>query len=111
MVIHMHLADDRDQDECRYLLKFQWQLSMSYREVTWVELREHVSLRKLAAVEGLIAALAESPDAVEQWIQLTVATFPVIQDRGYRQWRRRRQRLRWAWWLRWLVQPYGRRQP
>ncbi|MEU6028667.1 hypothetical protein ABZ825_16865 [Streptomyces tauricus] len=28
-VIHDRLADDRDQQECRFLMRFWWQLSMS----------------------------------------------------------------------------------
>jgi hypothetical protein len=50
MVIHLRLADDREQDECRYLIKFQWQLSMTYTEVTVDELRAHVGAEKLAVV-------------------------------------------------------------
>lgn len=86
MVIQLRLADDRDQDECRYLLKFQWQLSMTYTEVTVEELRTHVRPEKLAAVEALIAALRSSPDDVERWIQDTVRSFPEIEDRGFQQW-------------------------
>lgn len=86
MVIHLRLADDRDQDECRYLLKFQWQLSMSYTEVTVDELRAHVRPEKLAVVEALIDALHRSPDDVERWIQETVRALPEIEDRGFQQW-------------------------
>jgi hypothetical protein len=86
MVIHLRLADDREQDECRHLLKFQWQPSMSYTEVTVNELRAHVRPEKLAAVEELIAALGSSPYDVERWIQDTVASFPEIEDRGFQQW-------------------------
>jgi hypothetical protein len=83
MVVHVRLADDRYQDECRYLLKFQWQLTVPYRELTMDDLREHVGAEKLVAVERLIAALGRSPDEVEQWIQETVESFPLIKDRGY----------------------------
>lgn len=99
MVVHLHLADDRNQDECRYLLKLQWQLSVSYREVTWAQLRDHLGSKKLAAVEALIAALAESPAAVDRWIQKTEAAFPVVKDRGFRQWRRGRRATSRMWWL------------
>jgi hypothetical protein len=86
MVIHLRLADDRDQDECRFLLKFQWQLSMTYTEVTVEESRTHVRPEKLVAVEALITALRTSPDDVERWIQETVEAFPIIEDRGHQQW-------------------------
>jgi hypothetical protein len=89
MVVHRHLADDRDQEECRYLLKFQWQLSVSYTEVTIEELREHVGAKKLVAVEDLIVAIGQGPDSVELWIRETVRSFPEIKDRGYEQWEAR----------------------
>ncbi|MFF9119375.1 hypothetical protein ACF09Y_28045 [Streptomyces massasporeus] len=38
-VIHDRLADDRDQQECRYLMRLWWQLGMYYREVTLDQLR------------------------------------------------------------------------
>jgi len=50
--IHDRLADDRDQDECRYIVRFWWQLSMSYTEVTLKQLREHVHEPKLTAIEN-----------------------------------------------------------
>jgi hypothetical protein len=81
-VIHDRLADDRLQDECRSLMKFWWQLSMSYQEVTLGELREHVGAGKLQAVEALIKAIDQSPEAIDEWIAWAVAVFPVIHDRG-----------------------------
>ncbi|WP_446218829.1 hypothetical protein [Micromonospora sp. IBHARD004] len=81
-VIHDRLADDRLQDECRYLMKFWWQLSMSYQEVTIGELREHVGADKLRAVEALIEAIDQSPEDIDEWITWAVEVFPVIHDRG-----------------------------
>src|SRR5262249_3403515 len=109
MVVHDRLADDRDQDECRYLLKVYAQPSASYRQVTWTELRDHLGASKLAAVEGLVASLADSPDAVDAWIRQTKATFPVIQDRGYVALQARIRRLRRRRWLRSIFQPWHRR--
>jgi hypothetical protein len=86
MVVHLRLADDREQDECRCLVKFQWQLAMPYTEVTLEELRAHVRPEKLAVVEALIDALHRSPDDVERWIHETVRTLPVVEDRGFQQW-------------------------
>lgn len=48
-VIEERLADDRDQDECRYLMRFVWQLAMTYQEVSTHELQAHVSAGKLEA--------------------------------------------------------------
>ena len=81
-VIHDRLADDRLQDECRYLMKFWWQLAMSYQEVTLGELQEHVGADKLQAVEALIEAIGRSTVDIEEWIRWAVETFPVIHDRG-----------------------------
>lgn len=82
VIIHDRLADDRLQDECRCLMKFWWQLVVSYQEVTIDELREHVSAPKLAVVDALIDALSESPESVDAWIAETIVVFPVIHDRG-----------------------------
>ncbi|GAB3864524.1 hypothetical protein GCM10029963_75070 [Micromonospora andamanensis] len=81
-IIHDRLADDRLQDECRYLMRFWWQLSMPYQEVTIGELREHVGADKLRAVEALIKAIDQSPEDIEEWVTSTVGAFPVIHDRG-----------------------------
>jgi hypothetical protein len=83
--IHDRLADDRDPDECRYLIRFVWQLEMTYREVTLDELREHVAADKVQIIIDLIDALADSPEQVDQWIASTESAHPLIQDRGFRQ--------------------------
>ncbi|MET7808842.1 hypothetical protein [Micromonospora chersina] len=81
-VIHDRLADDRLQEECRYLMRFWWQLSMSYQEVTIGELREHVSADKLRAIEALIKAIGQSPEDIDEWTTWAVRAFPAIHDRG-----------------------------
>lgn len=83
-IVLNRLADDRDQDECRYLMRFFWQLLMSYTEVTLEDLREHVHEPKLAAIEELIAAIRSSPAEVQAWIAEAEVRFPVIMDRGLR---------------------------
>jgi hypothetical protein len=82
-VIHDRLADDRKQDECRHLMRFWWQLSMSYQEVTAEELRTNVGEAKLDVIESLIRAIRSSPDQIDAWIRTTEQAFPVIHDRGY----------------------------
>lgn len=81
-VIHDRLADDREQQECRYLMRFWWQLSMPYQEVSMEQLQRNVRAPKLAVVEELINAIRTSHDEVDAWIVSTQQAFPVIQDRG-----------------------------
>jgi hypothetical protein len=82
-LIAERLADDRDQDECRYLMRFCWQLSMTYDEVTMPELREHVTEAKLSIIGELIRAVRQSPDSVDDWIQAVADAWPVVEDRGF----------------------------
>ncbi|MEZ0115635.1 hypothetical protein ABH920_009676 [Catenulispora sp. EB89] len=83
-VVQDRLADDEDQDECRYIMRFWWQLSMSYTEVTLEQLREHVHEPKLSAIEALIDAIRSSSEAVQTWIDAAEDDFPIIVDRGAR---------------------------
>ncbi|MDX8048437.1 hypothetical protein SK571_03500 [Lentzea sp. BCCO 10_0798] len=85
-VVVDRLADDREQEECRYLIRFAWQLRMSYREVCVEELRAHVGAEKLAAVEALIEAVRTSHDRIDAWIEAAEQEFPVIEDRGHGIW-------------------------
>lgn len=82
-VIHDRLADDRQPQECRYLMRFWWQLSMSYREVSMEELSRNVGEPKLDVLEELISAIRTSHDEIDTWIDTVEQTFPVVQDRGY----------------------------
>ncbi|WP_328442765.1 hypothetical protein [Amycolatopsis sp. NBC_00438] len=82
-VIEERLADDREQDECRYLMRFMWQLAMTYQEVSARELQAHVSVGKLNAVEALIEAIRCSPDRIDAWILSAEQAFPIIHDRGH----------------------------
>jgi hypothetical protein len=77
------LADDRVQEECRVLMKFWWQLSMTYQEVTEAELDRHVGPVKRDAVQRLIDAIRCSPEAIDAWLAVTVRQFPLVQDRGH----------------------------
>lgn len=83
-VIHDRLADDREPQECRYLMRFWWQLCMSYREVSAEQLSLNVSEPKLAAVEQLISAVRTSHAEIDAWVATTQEAFPVVQDRGFR---------------------------
>ncbi|MEU3521604.1 hypothetical protein ABZ770_41285 [Streptomyces sp. NPDC006654] len=83
-VIHDRLADDRDPQEYRFLMRFWWQLVMSYQEVSMDELSQNVGKPKLAVIEALISAIRSSHAEIDAWIATTQIVFPVIQDRGYR---------------------------
>ncbi|MFI1995437.1 hypothetical protein [Actinoplanes sp. NPDC020271] len=86
-IVMQRLADDREQEECRVLMKFWWQLAMTYREVTEADLDRHVSPAKREAVQGLIDAIRRSPEAIDTWIGDMSQRFPPIHDRGYEVWR------------------------
>ncbi|MFJ8013777.1 hypothetical protein [Streptomyces sp. NPDC096339] len=83
-VIHDRLADDRDQQECRFLMRFWWQLAMPYQEVSMDELSLNVGRPKLDVIEALISAVQSSHADIDDWITTTRQVFPVIQDRGFR---------------------------
>ncbi|WP_159061943.1 hypothetical protein [Streptomyces sp. WM6368] len=82
-VVHSRLADDRDPQECRYLMRFFWQLCMPYQEVSLEELRLNVGRQKLDAVMALISAIQSSHDEIDAWLAAAEDTFPVIEDRGF----------------------------
>ncbi|MFJ4185472.1 hypothetical protein [Kitasatospora sp. NPDC089509] len=82
-VIHDRLADDREPQECRYLMRFWWQLVMSYTEVSMDDLILHVGRSKLDVIEDLIEAIRSSHGAIDAWIVATRQAFPVIEDRGW----------------------------
>jgi hypothetical protein len=79
--IQDRLADDRD----RYLMRFVWQLAMSYREVTMDELCEHITHSKLQVIGELIQAIRQSPAAIDDWIRVTGDAWPLIEDRSYQE--------------------------
>ena len=78
LTIHERLADDRKEDERRYLLRFSWQLAVSYPEVTMEELQGQVDDRKLNTVKALVAAIQRSPEDIDAWIDATVRSYPIV---------------------------------
>lgn len=99
-VLHDRLTDDRQEQECRYLLKLMSQLNASYTEVTAEQLEQHLSAVKLQVVQDLIEAAASSPEHLDGWIIRTEAAFPLVEDRGYARHLRRLRLLRFKGWLR-----------
>ncbi|MFD3581248.1 hypothetical protein [Streptomyces sp. NPDC058683] len=83
-VIHDRLADDREPQECRYLMRFWWQLCMPYQQVSMEQLSLNVREPKLAVLERLISAIRASHDEIDVWVATTQEAFSVIQDRGFR---------------------------
>ncbi|MFF9098836.1 hypothetical protein ACF1AX_37700 [Streptomyces sp. NPDC014802] len=83
-VIHDRLADDREPQECRYLMRFWWQMGMPYQEVSLAQLRLNVRKPKLDALERLISAVRTSHDEIDAWVATAQDAFPVVQDRGFR---------------------------
>ena len=82
-VVQDRLADDRAQTECRYLMRFWWQLSMPYVEVTLPQLEEHLRPERFAIIVALIDAIDLGHHAIDAWVERTMRTMPVIEDRGY----------------------------
>jgi TPR repeat protein len=82
-VVLERLADDREPEECRCLMRFWWQLTTSLSQIGEHELVAGVGDTKLLTVRALIDALRCSPEAVDRWIDTTTEMFPVVHDRGW----------------------------
>ncbi|MFD0275678.1 hypothetical protein ACFVHB_17485 [Kitasatospora sp. NPDC127111] len=80
--LHDRLADDREQPECRYLMRLFWQLSMPYEEVAVEQLRRHVDPDELLVVEAMIRAVRTSPERVDAWVTAVEPGCDVTEDRG-----------------------------
>ncbi|MEV0749725.1 hypothetical protein AB0I75_31680, partial [Streptomyces sp. NPDC050273] len=68
-MIASRLADDREPQECRYLMRFWWQLSMPYQEVSVAELRLNVGQQKLDVVLELVRAIRSSHEEIDAWLR------------------------------------------
>ncbi|WP_330310598.1 hypothetical protein OHS17_01000 [Streptomyces sp. NBC_00523] len=82
-MIASRLADDREPQGCRYLMRFWWQLSMPYREVSVAELRLNVGQQKPEVAVELVSAIRASHEEIGAWLCGSVQTFPVLQDHGF----------------------------
>jgi hypothetical protein len=81
-IVQTRLADDRNQEECRYLMRFWWQLSMSYQEVTPGELQKYVSSEKLSVLGNLLHSLECGHGEIDTWIE-KYSKLPIIEDQGF----------------------------
>ena len=80
-LIRHRFADDRDPNECRHLLKLAWHMIMTYREVSYENLRASVSKEKMFRLNQLFEAIgAKDHTAVDQWIMLTREQLSIIPD-------------------------------
>lgn len=82
-IVQYRLADDRIQEECRYLMRFWWQLSMSYQEVTLDELENFVSGEKFKIILELLDSLAKGYQDIDVWCDKYSYELSIIEDRGY----------------------------
>jgi hypothetical protein len=81
VVVH-RLADDRNQEECRYLMRLKWHFHMSYQEVSYRELEQYVSVDKMRILNELFAYIAVKDYAgIEMWLEQYEKELPIIEDR------------------------------
>lgn len=81
MVILDRLADDRIQDECRYLVRLRWHFIMGYQELSYAELEEHVSPEKMLVLDDLFSRIASKDYvAIDAWVERCERELPVIED-------------------------------
>lgn len=81
-IIQHRLADDRNQQECRYLMRFWWQFSVSYQEVTLKELENFVSPEKFQIILELLTAIENGSESISAWID-KYEQLPIIEDKGF----------------------------
>jgi hypothetical protein len=83
-IVVQRLADDRVQNECRYLIRLRWHFFMGYQEVSYEQLLEHVSEPKLVVLSELFTAIADRDyDAIDAWINRWESALPIIHDRWH----------------------------
>jgi len=81
-IILERLADDRVQEECRYLCRLHWRLFMGYQEVSYDELQQYVSEDKMAVLNDLFSSIAASDyDGIDRWIAHCEGALPIIIDK------------------------------
>ncbi len=81
-IVHDRLADDRYQQECRYLMRFWWHLGMRYQEVSYQQLQVHLSQHKKEVLEELFDAVDISYQAVDEWIHKQQLCLPLLEKSG-----------------------------
>ncbi len=80
-VILHRFADDRIEDECRYLTRLKWHLHMAYQEVSYDELLVHVSPQKMMTLHRLFDAIVEGDyEAIDAWVLDISNNMPIVED-------------------------------
>jgi hypothetical protein len=82
-IVRSRLADDRNQEECRYLMRFWWQLCMTNREVTLAELERFISPEKFGIILELLNSLEVGHKEIDTWVERYTRELLVIEDRGF----------------------------
>lgn len=81
-VIISRLADDRIEEECRYLMRLKWHFHMGYQEVSYDELQQYVSESKMALLDELFAEIAaHNYTGIDEWIERCEKELPTIEDK------------------------------
>jgi hypothetical protein len=80
-IIHDRLADDTYQNECRYLMRFWYHLTMPYQEVSYNELKKNVSKHKMDILEELFDAIDSSFEYIDSWIYKYESELPSLEER------------------------------
>ena len=81
-VVVARLADDRIQEECRYLIRLKWHFHMGYEEVSYPELQEYVSVEKMKVLDELFVHIANKDYVgIDQWIERYEGELPIVEDR------------------------------
>jgi hypothetical protein len=76
------LADDRIQEERRYLCRLRWHLFMSYQEVSYDQLQHYVSESKMAILDDLFSSIADSDyDGIDRWVAQCEKALPIVVDK------------------------------
>ena len=81
-VVRTRLADDTQQEECRYLLRLCDQMAYCYSSVRLNELEHHVSVEKFTVVLELLWAVEQGYQAIDAWVE-RFSQLPIIEDRSF----------------------------
>jgi len=85
-VIKTRLADDRVQEECRYLERLVWHTMMGYREVSYSELEKYMSPNKMFILGELFHFVARADhSSIDRWVIHYESELPIIEDKSWTQ--------------------------
>ena len=80
------LADDRVQEECRYLSRLVWHTMMRYREVSYSELERYVTPTKMFILGELFHYVARADYiSIDRWAAHYEIELSIIEDKSWTQ--------------------------